>query len=148
VVAGVACALLAAAPSLFAQSSIKLSEVMASNLTFIQGGAITDWVELVNQSSVDVDLTGVSFSDDEFNPTKWSFPPGTSIPGNGFLLVAFDPDRAASDLATEFLNTGFGIKAEGRMPEAQKSSGRIAPAPRAPTKRSISSAMLARMRRL
>src|SRR2546423_12464074 len=68
----VVCALFVAAPTVFAQSSIKLSEILASNLTFVNQGAITDWVELVNESGADVDLTGVSFSDDEFNPTKWS----------------------------------------------------------------------------
>jgi hypothetical protein len=109
----VACALLAGAPSVFGQSSVQLNEILASNLTYVSDHAITDWVELINTSPNAVDLSGASLSDDEFDPTKWSFPPGTSIPGNGYLLVACDPDRAASDIATEFLNTGFGIKATG-----------------------------------
>jgi len=107
----VVCALIFA-PTLFAQSSVKLSELMASNLSLIDtNGAITDWVELVNESSAAVDLTGVSFSDDEFNPTKWSFPPGSSIKANGYLVVAFDPNRAPSEVVEPVLNTGFGIKA-------------------------------------
>jgi hypothetical protein len=109
------CALSIAAPNAFAQSSVKISEILANNVSYVSvtDGSITDWIELVNNSPSTVDLSGASLSDDNLEPTKWLFPVGTSIPGNGYLLIAFDPNRAASVNAEPYLNTGFGIKATG-----------------------------------
>lgn len=110
----VLCALTFAAPAAFAQNSIRLNEIMASNLGILaEDKSISDWVELLNTSSVAVDISGMGLSDEELNPTKWQFPSGTIIPANGYLMVAFDPERPASDVAEPYLNTGFSIKASG-----------------------------------
>src|SRR5215213_1911829 len=60
------CALFVAAPTVFAQSGVQLNEILASNESFVaDDGSLTDWVELVNTTSVPMDLTGASLSDDD-----------------------------------------------------------------------------------
>lgn len=107
------CALVVAAPSVFGQAGVKINEVQASNLSFVANGAITDWIELVNTTGATVDLSGASITDDNADPTKWLIPAGVSIPANGYLIIAFDPDRPASSVAEANLNAGFGIKSTG-----------------------------------
>jgi hypothetical protein len=55
-----------------------------------QPAAFVDWVELYNNDSSPVNLTGWSLTDDATKPTKWYFPANTTIPANGFLLVLCD----------------------------------------------------------
>jgi hypothetical protein len=55
-----------------------------------QPAAFVDWVELHNDDSSPVNLTGWSLTDDAAQPTKWYFPASTTIPANGFLLVLCD----------------------------------------------------------
>lgn len=54
-------------------------------LDFYQG--TEDWVELYNTSASPVDLAGYHLSDNENNPTKWTFPANTVIAANGYLSV-------------------------------------------------------------
>ena len=60
--------------------------------------AAAEWIELHNQMAVDMDLSGWSLADG----VAFDFPPGTVIPGGGFLVVAADPEalRAAGVAAT------------------------------------------------
>jgi hypothetical protein len=96
------------------QSDVRINEIQASNTTFInKDGSITDWIELVNTSSSTVDLSYASLTDDPTDQTKWPFPFGTSIPGNGYLLIAFDPNRPPSTSPEPNLNAGFSLKAAG-----------------------------------
>jgi len=55
-------------------------------------GEHDDWIELHNLTSDELDLSGMYLSDKEDNPRKWSFPDGTSIAANGFLIVWADED--------------------------------------------------------
>jgi hypothetical protein len=107
------CALTLSAQAAFAQSAVKINEILALNASYIVESSTTDWVEFVNTSSSPVNISGTSLTDDDLDPTKWSFPPGTIIPANGYLLVAFDPDRAASIELEPYLNTGFGLTSQG-----------------------------------
>ncbi len=52
--------------------------------------AFVDWVELHNDDSSPVSLTGWSLTDDATKPAKWYFPANTTIPANGYLLVLCD----------------------------------------------------------
>ena len=52
-----------------------------------------DWLELYNNTANPVNLTGLYLTDKADNPTKWPFPAGVSIPGNGFLIVWLDEDQ-------------------------------------------------------
>ncbi|MDB6037329.1 MAG: Spore coat protein CotH [Verrucomicrobiales bacterium] len=103
----------AAALSTAAQTTVKINEVFANNQTVAVGGSINDWVELYNTSASPAALGGASLSDSVSNPTKWVFPAGVTISGNGFLLVSLDGGRAASTSSGGILNTGFSLKSEG-----------------------------------
>ena len=85
-----------------------LNEVMALNRSAVTNGAglVNDWIELFNTNATSFDLSGMSLSLDEIQPGQWSFPFGTSIPANGYLVVWSDGSRAASLAATTELNTG------------------------------------------
>lgn len=72
-----------------ADSGVRINEFMASNDTTIDDGDgnSSDWIELYNAGPGDAFLSGWSLTDDANNLTKWSFPPDTVIPENGYLLV-------------------------------------------------------------
>ncbi len=55
-----------------------------------QPSAFVDWLELHNNDSSPVNLTGWSLTDDAALPAKWYFPANTTIPANGYLLVLCD----------------------------------------------------------
>ena len=46
-----------------------------------------DWIELYNGADEPVNLEGWCLTDDKDLPNKWSFPAGTTIPANGYLIV-------------------------------------------------------------
>ena len=48
---------------------------------------LTEWIELHNPTPATIDLSNWSFS----RGISYTFPPGTSLSGNGYLVVAADP---------------------------------------------------------
>jgi PKD repeat protein len=92
-------------------SVVVINELMAANKTTIadpQGG-FADWVELYNTSATTVDLAGKYLSDDMNEPKKWKFPAGTSIDGNGYLMIWCDDDT----LDTPGLHSSFKLSKDG-----------------------------------
>ena len=90
--------------------SVLINEIMASNDTTIadDDGDYSDWLELVNTNSWDVNLKGYFLTDDKDEPNKWIFP-DTMIRGNGYLLIwASKKDRKGSGE----LHTNFKISAK------------------------------------
>src|SRR5262249_32454055 len=88
---------------------VLINEILANNVTLAEpDGSKPDWVEIYNPSSNPVDLADLSLTDATTDPRRWVFPPGSIVPGLGFLKVLLDSEQAAS--AT---NTGFGVKANG-----------------------------------
>ncbi len=81
-----------------------LNEFMADNETTEadQDGEFDDWIELYNNSNADINLSGFSLSDDLGEPTKWSFPEGTSIAANGYLMIWADEDNDQDGLHADF----------------------------------------------
>ena len=77
--------------TLFAQENYKIyiNEFLASNVSIdadiVDFDDYSDWIELYNDESFDVDLGGYYFTDDLENPVKWEIPPGTTISSKGFL---------------------------------------------------------------
>jgi len=71
------------------QAQVVLNEFSAANYSTTNDnfGDNSDWIELYNTGSSTVDLGGYYLSDRIDNPTKWTFPAGTSINANGFLRV-------------------------------------------------------------
>jgi len=85
-----------------------INEILARNQTSAAdlNGSVADCVELYNPRSVDFDLTGMSLSVDEMQPGQWSFPIGTGIPAQGYLVVWCDGENPASTTAGPVLNLG------------------------------------------
>lgn len=72
-----------------ASAQVLVNEVSASNWDLYADnfGEYEDWIELYNTSPAPVDLGGWYISDSQNNNTKFQFPAGASIPGNGHLVV-------------------------------------------------------------
>ncbi len=84
--------------------SIRINEVMASNISAYENGMATypDIIELHNSSSASVNLGDMSLTDDPLIPRKYIFPAGTTIPANGYLLVYADSNTTQPGLHTLF----------------------------------------------
>ena len=72
-------------------------------------GRASDWIELYNGGSSDIDLSGFALSDSADAPQKYVFPSGTVIRKGAHLLIA--ANKSAESM-TE-LNTGFGLSKSG-----------------------------------
>jgi hypothetical protein len=89
--------------------ALVLNEILAYNRNTIEnGGKYPDYIELKNNSSTNITLTGYALTDDPTNTTKYTFPSGTTILAGGYLLVWCDSDTSASGL-----HTGFGLNSAG-----------------------------------
>ena len=71
-----------------ALADIVINEVQSSNSSTIldEDGESSDWIELYNSGSTNVNLHGWGLSDNPSNPMKWRFP-DRSLPPTGHLLV-------------------------------------------------------------
>jgi hypothetical protein len=96
-------------------TTLVINEVMANNRSIVNLGDtnVTDWIELYNPSVAAANLGGMSLSDDAANPTRWVFPPGTTLRSGEYLVVRFDPGSPATTANGSVLNTGFGLGANG-----------------------------------
>jgi hypothetical protein len=83
---------------------IVINEFMASNDTTQadQNGEFDDWIELYNNSSETIYLAGYFLSDDADELMKWPFPSGSSIAGDGYLIIWADDDEEQDGLHTNF----------------------------------------------
>ena len=86
-----------------------ISEVLAiNNSTLPVDGSYPDLIELHNSGPGAISLDGMSLSDDSSEPRRFVFPPGTSIPSNGYLVI-----RGGQALATPGIYTGFNLDGQG-----------------------------------
>jgi hypothetical protein len=87
-----------------AQSSVVINELMSTNSYTAkdQDGEYDDWIELYNNSSVAVDISGYYLSDNDNKLNKWRFPSGTMIEGNSYLIVWADKDTIQEGLHANF----------------------------------------------
>jgi hypothetical protein len=86
------------------ESSVVINEFMASNSITVadQDGEFDDWIELYNNSTAVVDLSGWYLSDDSNKLTKWSFPAGTKIGPGEYLIVWADENGKQAGLHANF----------------------------------------------
>jgi hypothetical protein len=78
-------------------SPIVINELMADNVKTIRDpqGEYDDWIELVNVSEREIDLSAMYLSDQKENPRKWRFPKGTTLAPGAYLIVWCDGDGKA-----------------------------------------------------
>ena len=89
---------------------VVINEFMASNDVTVadQDGEFEDWIELYNNGTQSVDLSGYHLTDDGTDLTKWSFPEGTSIAADGYLIIWADEDSDQEGLHADFKLSGSG----------------------------------------
>lgn len=69
-------------------------------------GDTPDWVELYNAGASAEDISGMYFSDNPNNLSKWQIPAGTTVPAGGYLMVYFSK---RDTLVGGELHTSFGL---------------------------------------
>lgn len=85
-------------------SSVVINELMANNKSAVsdQNGEYDDWIELFNNSSQSIDLSGWHLTDDVLLPAKWTFPNGVFIDPGAYLIVWADDDTGQAGLHASF----------------------------------------------
>ena len=83
---------------------VVINEFMASNdMTQVdQDGEYDDWIELYNNSNLDIDLSGYFLSDNSEDIMSWQIPAGTVISANGYLMIWADKDEEQEGLHANF----------------------------------------------
>jgi hypothetical protein len=86
------------------QGRVVINEIMAANRDahVDENGENDDWIELVNTSDADVDLSGLFLSDDSSTPQKFVFANGTTLAGAARLVVFADDTPAQGPLHAAF----------------------------------------------
>lgn len=79
-------------------SAIVINELMACNRATIRDsqGHYDDWIELLNASNQEVDLSGMYLTDKKENPRKWAFPKGTTLGPGAYLIIWADEEGHAN----------------------------------------------------
>ncbi len=92
------------------QSDVVINELLPINRSTApdQYGEYDDWIELYNLSGSAIDISGYFLSDDNDQYTKWEIPSGTTIQGNGFLIIWADGDSTQVGLHTNFKLSSLG----------------------------------------
>jgi hypothetical protein len=92
------------------KSDIVINELLPVNTTIMpdQNGEYDDWIELYNLSGSEKNISGYFLSDNKDHFSKWEFPSGTTIPGNGYLIIWADDDSAQVGLHANFKLSSLG----------------------------------------
>lgn len=87
-----------------AVGDLVINEFMASNdvTEADQDEEYDDWIELYNNGTESIDLAGYFLSDNPDNLDKWSFPEGSIIAPNGYLMIWADNDEDQEGLHASF----------------------------------------------
>lgn len=98
--------------SLSTANDVVVNEIMASNETTVadQDGEYDDWIELYNNGSQTVDLSGWHLTDDPLLPAKWTFPNGVFLDPGAYLIVWADDDTDQAGL-----HASFKLSADGEL---------------------------------
>ncbi len=73
-------------------SGLLINEVCSSAKDSVTdaSGASPDWIEIYNNSDKNMDISGVGVSDGKKNKFKFTFPQGTTIKADGYILIYCD----------------------------------------------------------
>lgn len=107
------------------QETLVISEFLASNSEILmdEDGEYSDWIEIYNSASTEINLIGWYLTDDISIPTKWIFP-DIIISANEYLIVfASGKNRKAEK---NKLHTNFKLSASGEYLALTKPGGTIA----------------------
>ncbi|MFT6561854.1 MAG: hypothetical protein ACJAX6_000229 [Limisphaerales bacterium] len=87
---------------------LQLNEILAVNNSAVIDplGRTSDWIEIRNNSTASIDLTGMTLSIDQIEPGQWSFPNGVKLRAKDQLLVWCNGSRDPALGPADYLNTG------------------------------------------
>jgi CotH kinase protein/Lamin Tail Domain/Fn3 associated len=105
------------------ESKVVINEVMSDNETTIKDkyDNYSDWIELYNDSSLPVDISGFALSDEIKEPSKWIIE-NMSMVGNSYLLI-FASGESSKDRNEP--HTNFKISSDGEPILLYNSSGEL-----------------------
>jgi hypothetical protein len=108
-----------------AASPVMINEFMAKNTVGITNefNEFADWIEILNISTITVNLNGWSLTDDATRPTKWLFPDTNIAPAQFIVVWASDKNRRIPGAP---LHTNFKLSDEGEYLALIQSNGLIA----------------------
>ncbi len=83
---------------------VVLNEVMTSNKGAVadEFGNFPDWAEIHNTTDKALDISGYGLSDDLLSAAKWTFPSGTVVEPNGYIVVFCNGDASVGGLHAGF----------------------------------------------
>ncbi len=96
--------------SVFSQE-IVINELCAKNNNIITDddfNQFADWVELLNTTSSDLNISGYYLTDDTLNKTRWQFPSNSILNANEFVIIWAD----GRDTLIENYHTGFKLSSK------------------------------------
>lgn len=98
---------------------VVINEFMAKNNTYITDpdGEYDDWIELYNNSSEQIDLSGYYISDKADDPEKFQLPEGTIIKAGSYLIIWADEDQEQQGIHTNFKLSASGEELRLFTPE-------------------------------
>ncbi|MFP4484624.1 MAG: CotH kinase family protein [Spirochaetaceae bacterium] len=105
---------------------IIISEVMTSNGEVAVGDQdrFPDWIELHNPGNQPVEIGGYHLSRDEEDLRQWRIPAGTTIPGEGYLVVVASTDQEDLPPDSAFLRAPFNLSSDGEVVSLTDERGR------------------------
>jgi hypothetical protein len=103
----------------------RFHEFMAANLNAVPhpSGRYADWIELHNPGATTYDLGGARLTIEPGFSEGWTFPPGSRIGANGYLLVWCDSGIPPTTEASSAPSLGHGLPAEGATLRLRDSRG-------------------------
>jgi hypothetical protein len=111
--------------ALLSPQQVAITEFQADNDVILEDfdGDRSDWIELHNYGTTQLDLSGWALTDDAGLPLQWQLPSSTKINAGKYLLVfASGKDRA---VAGEELHTNFKLAKDGDYLALVQPSGQI-----------------------
>jgi hypothetical protein len=94
-------------------ADLVISEFLASNGSSIldEDGDTEDWIEIWNRGAESIQLGGWSLTDDDENPSRWTFPERLLQPGEYLVVFASAKDRTPTNGSP--LHTNFKLNLSG-----------------------------------
>ncbi|MBN1307139.1 MAG: CotH kinase family protein [Chitinispirillaceae bacterium] len=121
-------------------AEVVINEFMANNFSIYPDMCdyddFSDWIELYNPDTAEVDLNGYYLTDNFNNPRKWAIPEGVKIAARGFLVIRADGADSKPGVVdtldsypwnvpftTNYYHTNFKLADEGEEIGLYKDSG-------------------------
>jgi spore coat protein CotH len=90
-------------PTILDPGDVVINEFAADNTEILDpAGEAEDWIEMYNNTTENIALSGMYLSDDPALHAKWQFPAGTNIAAHGFLIIWADNDGGQEGLHANF----------------------------------------------